>query len=162
MTLMPIFTDDILKVGASGLGLLISISGAGAILGSLVLASLPNKRRGIMLLISAFILGVALAGFSFSSSWYLSMVLIVFVGLGQAGRMALGNTLIQYYVDDEYRGRVMSIYVMQFGLTSFGGFAAGMIAEAVGPQWALGGFAMVLVLVSLLVLAFLPRLRRLD
>jgi MFS family permease len=162
MTLMPIFTDDILKVGASGLGLLISISGAGAILGSLVLASLPNRRRGIMLLISAFILGVALAGFSFSSSWYLSMVLIVFVGLGQAGRMALGNTLIQYYVDDEYRGRVMSIYVMQFGLTSFGGFAAGMIAEAVGPQWALGGFAMVLVLVSLLVLAFLPRLRRLD
>lgn len=162
MTLMPIFADDILNVGASGLGLLISISGVGAILGSLVLASLPNKRRGIMLLVSAFILGVALLGFSFSGSWYLSLGLIVFVGLGQAGRMALGNTLIQYYVDDEYRGRVMSIYVMQFGLTSFGGFAAGMMAEVMGAQWALGGFAMVLVLVSLLALALLPRLRRLD
>jgi MFS family permease len=159
---MPIFADDILNVGASGLGLLISISGVGAILGSLVLASLPNKRRGIMLLVSAFILGVALLGFSFSGSWYLSLGLIVFVGLGQAGRMALGNTLIQYYVDDEYRGRVMSIYVMQFGLTSFGGFAAGMMAEVMGAQWALGGFAMVLVLVSLLALALLPRLRRLD
>ena len=162
MTLMPIFTDDILGVGASGLGLLISISGVGAISGSLALASLPNKRRGIMLLVSGLILGAALVGFSFSSSWYLTMVLIVFVGLGQAGRMALGNTLIQYYVDDEYRGRVMSVYMMEFGLTSFGSFAAGMMAEAMGAQWALGGFAMVLALVSLLALAFLPRLRRLD
>ena len=90
------------------------------------------------------------------------MVLIVFVGLGQAGRMALGNTLIQYYVDDEYRGRVMSVYMMEFGLTSFGSFAAGMMAEAMGAPWALGGFAMVLALVSLLALAFVPRLRRLD
>jgi len=162
MTLMPIFTDDILGVGASEFGLLISISGVGAILGSLVLASLPNRRRGIMLLVSGFILGAALVGFSFSSSWYLSMGLIVFVGLGQAGRMALGNTLIQYYVDDEYRGRVMSVYMMEFGLTSFASFTAGMMAEAIGVQWTLGGFAIVLVLVSLLALALVPRIRRLD
>jgi len=134
----------------------------GAIAGSLVLASLPNKRRGIMLLFSGFILGVALVGFSFSNSWYLSLVLIVFVGLGQAGRMALGNTLIQYYVDDEYRGRVMSVYMMEFGMTSFASFAAGMMAEAIGAQWALGGFAIVLVFLSILALIFLSRVRRLD
>ena len=162
MTLMPIFTEDVLDVGASGLGMLVSISGVGAMIGSLVLASLPNKRRGVMLLVSSLILGVALAGFSFSSSWYLSLALIVFVGLGQAGRMALGNTLIQYYVDDDYRGRVMSVYMMEFGMTSFASFAAGMMAEAMGAQWTLGGFAMVLVLVSLLALALVPRIRRLD
>ncbi|MFC2016117.1 MFS transporter [Chloroflexota bacterium] len=160
--LMPIFVDDILKVGAVGMGVLISVSGIGAITGSLVLASLPNKKRGLMLLISSLILGLALAGFSFSSSWYLSLALIIFVGLGQAGRMTLGNTLLQYYTEEEYRGRVMSIYMMEFGLTSFSTFAAGLLTEAMGVQWAVGGFAMVLVLLSILTLVFFPKIRELD
>jgi MFS family permease len=162
MMMLPIFAEDILKVGAAGLGVLISVGGIGAITGSLTLASLPNKKRGLMLLVSSFLLGVALVGFSFSSLMPLSLVLMVFVGLGQSGRMTLGNTLIQYYVDDDYRGRVMSIYMMQFGITSFAVFAAGLIAEKVGPQWALGGLAMVLIAVSLLALAFVPRIRNLD
>ncbi len=162
MMMLPIFAEDILKVGAAGLGVLISVGGIGAITGSLTLASLPNKKRGLMLLASSFLLGVALVGFSFSSLMPLSLVLMVFVGLGQSGRMTLGNTLIQYYVDDDYRGRVMSIYMMQFGITSFAVFAAGLIAEKVGPQWALGGLAMVLIAVSLLALAFVPRIRNLD
>ena len=76
--------------------------------------------------------------------------------------MALGNTLIQYYVEDEYRGRVMSIYIMEFGLTSFGSAGAGLLAEGIGPERALGGFAILLVLIALLSLAFIPRIRRLD
>jgi len=160
--LMPIFADDILKVGATGMGVLLSVSGIGAIAGSLTLASLPNKKRGTMLLVSSLILGLALVGFSLSSSWYLSLALIVFVGLGQTGRMTLGNTLLQYYTEDEYRGRVMSVYLMEFGLMSFGVFTAGLIAEAMGVQWAVGGFAIVLVFLSILALAFVPRLRKLD
>lgn len=162
MMLMPIFTEDILKVSASGMGTLISISGAGAIAGSLVLASLPNKKRGLLLLAGSLFLGVALASFSFSSSWYLSLSLMLFVGLGQTTRMTLGNTLLQYYVDDQYRGRVMSIYMMQFGLTSFGAFTAGVLTESVGVQWAVGGFAIILVVISILALVFVPRLRKLD
>ncbi|MBA7697428.1 Enterobactin exporter EntS [subsurface metagenome] len=162
MMLMPIFTDDILKVGATGLGILMSVSGIGAIIGSLVFASLPNKKRGLMLLASCLILSVALVGFSFSTSWYLSLGLIVFVGLGQTGRMALANTLLQYYSDEEYLGRVMSFYMMEFGLMSFGAFAAGVLAEAMGVQWAVGGFATVLVFLSILALVFVPRLRRLE
>ncbi len=160
--LLPIFTEDILKVGATGLGVLLSVSGIGAVAGSLILASLPNKKRGIMLLISALVLSLALVGFSFSSSWYFSLVFITFVGLGQTGRMALANTLLQYYTTDEYRGRVISIYMMEFGLSSFGTFVAGLMAESMGVQWAVGGFAMVLVLMSILTLVFVPRLRKLD
>ena len=115
-----------------------------------------------MLLISSLILGLALAVFSFSTSWYFSLALIVFVGLGQSGRMTLSNTLLQYYVKDGYRGRVMSFYMMEFGLTSFGTFAAGLIAEAIGVQWAVGGFAMLLAIISILALVFVPRIRRLD
>jgi MFS family permease len=79
--------------------------------------------------------------------------------MGQAGRMSLGNTLIQYYVESSYRGRVMSIYVMQFGLTSFGGASAGLLTEVFGPKFGLGGFSIVLVVVSLLALILLRRIR---
>jgi len=145
--MMPIFADDILKVG---------------MIGSLTLATLLNRNRGLMLLVSSLILGLALVGFSFSSSWYLSLTLITLVGLGQAGRMTLGNTLLMYYTRDEYRGRVMSFYEMDHGLISLGTFVAGLLAEATSAQWALGGFAMILVFLSMLALVFFPRIRRLD
>jgi len=162
MYMMPIFADDVLDVGASGMGILLSFSGVGAILGSLTLASLPNKKRGAMLIVSALILGAALAGFSFSHWWYPSLALVALVGLGQAGRMTLANTLLMYYVDDKYRGRVIGIYEMEFGLTSFGTFSVGLLAEAVGVQWALGGAGMILTFLSVMALVFLRRLRKLD
>ena len=160
--LMPVFCDDILKVGATGMGDLMAVSGIGAVVGSLTLASLPNKKRGLMLLGSSLLLSLTLIGFSFSNSWNVSVSFIVFVGLGQTGVMTLAGTLIQYYVDPEYLGRVMSILMMQFGLMSFGTFGAGLLAEIVGVQWAVGGFAMVLVLLSVLALAFGPRVRNLE
>ena len=160
--LMPIFCDDILKVGATGMGILLSISGAGAIVGSLVLASLPNRKRGLIMIISSIILGTALTAFSFSESWSVSIGLMVFIGLGQTGQMTVAGTLIQYYVKPQYLGRVMSILMMQFGLISFGTFAAGLIAEAAGVQWAVGGFATTLALISVLTLVFVTRVRTLE
>jgi len=160
--LLPVFADDVLKVGASGLGMMMSVIGTGAIFSSITLASLPNKNRGVMLLTSGVLLGLALTAFSFSNSWPLSLSILVFVGIGQTMRMTLSNTLVQYYVDSIYRGRVMSLYMMQFGLASFSTFGAGLIAEAVGVQWAVGGFAMVLVAMSILALIFLLRIRKLD
>lgn len=162
MFLMPIFADDILQVGAKGMGILISVSGIGAITGSVVLASLPNRRRGAMLLVSGVVLGLALTGFSFSTSMPLSLFLIAIIGLGHSGRMALANTLLQYYVAPDYRGRVMSIYLMEFGLMSFGVFFASILAERIGVEWSVGGFALILALVYLLALAFVPRIRNLD
>ncbi|RLC65714.1 MAG: hypothetical protein DRH97_07670 [Chloroflexi bacterium] len=160
--LMPIFTEDILMVGAAGLGILMSVSGAGAIIGSLVLASLPNKKRGLMFLIGNLVMSLAVVGFSFSGLWHPSLALIAIVGLGDTARMTLGTTLLQYYTEEEYRGRVMSIFVMQFGLMGFGAFGAGLMTEVVGVQWAVGGLAAVLVPVTILVIAFVPHLRRLD
>ncbi len=160
--LMPIFTEDILKVGAAGLGVLMSVSGAGAVIGSLFLASLPNKKRGLMFLTGSLILSLALVGFCFSGSWHLSLPLIAIVGLGDTARMTLGNTLLQYYTEEKYHGRVMSIFVMQWGLMGFGAFGAGLLSEVVGVQWAVGGLAAVLIPVTLLAIAFIPRLRRLD
>jgi len=162
MFLMPMFTEDILKVGATGMGIVMMVAGVGAIIGSLTLASLPNRKRGLMLIIGSVIMGLALVGFSFSHWWAPSLFLIAFVGLGQTSGMTLANTLLQYYVEDEYRGRVMSILLTQFSLMSFSTFIAGVLSEIFGIQWSIGGLAMILILISLIALTSVPRITRLD
>ena len=56
----------------------------------------------------------------------------------------------------------MSIYIMEFGLRSFGVFLAGLLAEKIGVQWSVGGLALVLVMVTLAVILFVPSLRQLE
>ncbi|OGO20344.1 MAG: hypothetical protein A2Z15_00985 [Chloroflexi bacterium RBG_16_50_11] len=161
--LLPIFTEDILKVGATGLGLLQLVTGAGSIGGAIILASLPNnKKRGLMMLASGVILGLSLVLFSFSTVWSISIALMVGVGIGQAGRMTLPVALLQTYTKPEYRARVMSFYGVEFGLSSFGTFFAAMLVDTLGVQWSVGGMALVLAVLSVAALLFIPRLRKLD
>lgn len=108
------------------------------------------------------ILGIALAGFSFSTNYGLSLILIAFVGLGQMVQMALGSTLIQYYIDQTYLGRVMSIMMMQFGLMSLSTFLAAALSEAVGIQWSIGSLALCMVLLSFIALMFFKTIRNLE
>ncbi len=131
-------------------------------IGSLIFASLPNKRRGILLLVCSLILGLALVSFSFSHSYAFSIGLMLFIGLAQSGRQTLGTTLLQSYTDAEHLGRVMSINMMDMGLSSLGTFLTGLLAENIGAPWAIGGFAMVLVFLSISALLFMPRIRKLD
>ncbi len=161
-SLLPIFTEDILKVDATGLGLLQSVTGIGAMAGALVLASLPGKKRGILLLGTGLLLGIALMAFSFSTSYHLSIIIVVIVGLGQAGQVILPLTLLQSYTKNEYRGRVLSLYGMELGVSSFGAFIAGILAAAIGAQWAVGGLAMLLVISTILVSIFARSLRQVD
>jgi MFS family permease len=160
--LLPIFTEEILHVSATDMGFMIAISGVGAMVGSLILASLMNRKRGMILLFAGLLMAVPLVGFAFSSMWYLSLGLIVFIGMGSTIQMALGNSLIQYYTDAAYRGRVMSFFMLGFGLSSLGAFFAGILAEGIGAPWAVGGLAMLLIVITLWLLAASPRLRKLD
>jgi MFS family permease len=160
--LLPMFTEDILDVGASGQGIVMGVSGIGAIFVSFVLASMPNKRRGILMLFSGIILSISLIVFSFNTIWILALVMAVFIGLGQTGQMAIGMTLIQYYVDPVYRGRAMSVQMLGFGMSSLGAVFGGVMAETLGIQWSVGGLAIALAVVSTLILIFSSRLRTLD
>ena len=137
-------------------------SGVGALISSLALTSMPSKKRGIVLICSGVALGLILLAFAFSKSWPLSLVLIGLVGLGQSVRMTISNTLLQEYVHDQYVGRVMSLYLMQFGFTSLSAFAAGVMTQAWGLSWAIGGFAAALALIATAVLLFVPRIRKLN
>ncbi len=162
MQLMPMITEDVLHVGEVGLGILFTVSGIGAIVGSLVLASLPSKKRGTIMLVSGIIMGLALVGFAFSKWWLVSVFVVIFVGLGQTGHRASGNSLAQNYTEPEYRGRVMSFMMMGIGFSSFGTFFAGVLAEAIGIEWAIGGLALILVLASAALLTLTPRLRKME
>lgn len=160
--LLPIYVDDILKIGATGMGLLMSVSGAGALVGSIILTALPNKKRGLMLLASGIISGTALVVFSFSTVLDLSLAVMVFVGLGQTLRMTIGSTLLQAYSSGEYRGRVMSIFSMQWGLMSVCTFVAGVLAEFFRVEWILGSLAIILIAAAVLSIGLVPSLRKLD
>jgi MFS family permease len=160
--LMPVFADDVLKRGATGMGELLSASGVGAMLVSVVLASMPNRKRGAFLLAGTMLLGIALTAFSLSTAWYVSLVLIFFVGLGDTVRMTVGNTLLLYYSDHLYWGRVVSLQSMCFGISSLGVVLASLLAQELGVQRAIGGFAVVLMLVAVSAFILSPRLRGLD
>ncbi|MDA0977396.1 MAG: MFS transporter [Proteobacteria bacterium] len=159
--LLPGFAKDVLGAGPDQLGLLISISGVGSLAGSLLIASLPNRRRARILLYGGFIMGVALLGFALSTNYWLSVLLLTFVGLGQAARMSLSNVLIQSYVGDEFRGRVMSIYMLEMSVLSISVYPISIMADLFGPQWAVGVSAVGLILL-VLVLYNVPAYKYLD
>jgi MFS family permease len=162
MQLMPVFVEDILKVGATGLGILHSISAVGAMVGALILAGLPNKKRGLLLVLAGLFLGLFITGFAFSGSWPVAMVLMFFIGIGSTTRRTLAITLLQTNASTTYRGRVMSIYSMEGGVTGFGGFLASMLAAVIGVQLAVGGMAIFLVVCLVLILLFVPQIRKLN
>jgi len=160
--LMPVYVDDILKVGATGYGLLLSFSAIGGIIGALVMASIPSKKRGIMLLIDVTVLGLALMMFAFSRNWHFSLAVIVLVGLAQPARHSISNSLVQSYTEHDYQGRMMSLYSLQDGILSLGGFIAAMVAGLIGTPWTVFSFALAMVLLSISTIIFLPRIRKLD
>jgi MFS family permease len=141
--LMPIFADRILHGGPRALGLLMGMSGIGALAGALSLAlRRGTKGLGHWIAASAMGFGLALVAFSLSRNFLLSVLLMLPVGFTMMVEMASTNTLIQMMIPDALRGRVMSIYSMMFmGMAPFGALTAGTLAHNLGAPLtvALGG-----------------------
>jgi len=161
-TLLSVFADSILKVGATGLGLLQGMMSIGSFLVALVLASMPPKKRGIIMLCCGLCLGVAQMLFAFSNIWVLSLILAIFIGIGRSGHYMPATTMLQSYTDKAYLGRVLSILNLSTGFGSLATFLVGVLTEAVGVQWAVGGTAMVLVISTGLIFLLVPRIRKMD
>ncbi len=160
--LLPGFVSSVLHEGPAKLGVLLSLTGGGSLLGALVIAGLPPKRRGLLYLLTSLFQGVMLIVFSWSTWFWLTAPVMALMGIGQAGRQSYSQVLVQSYTDDDHRGRVMSVYMLQFGLTSLGTFIVGVLSSIFGAQAALGGTAVLMVVIALSVLAFSPRMRSLD
>ncbi len=135
--LMPIFANDVLKVGVKGLGVLMSASGFGALIGALILARLGDfKYKGKFLIMSSVIFSVSLILFSISKIYLLSLITLIFIGGASVAAIALINTILQTEVPDAFRGRVMSVFMLTFaGIMPFGNLIAGSLAQALGVSF---------------------------
>lgn len=133
---LPVFAKDILGGGSQLLGFLTGALGAGALTGAFYLAS----RKGIRILPSlivgtAALFALGLFSLSLSTSIALSLILLFFTGFGMIVQYASTNTLIQSIVEDEKRGRIMSLYSMSFlGVTPVGSLLLGAISGSIGVQ----------------------------
>jgi len=132
--LMPVFAQDILGVGIKGLGFLMSSAGFGALIGALILARLGDFRlKGKLLSLSALFFSVSVIVFSLSKVYWLSLLALVFIGCTSVMAIALVNTLLQIRVEDKFRGRVLSVFMITFfGFMPFGNLFAGIFAQILG------------------------------
>jgi MFS family permease len=139
LTLMPLFADQVLHVGAAGFGFLMGAMGLGALAGALTLAFFPvlgaDSRR-------QFLLGMiwvgALLTFSFSRVFPLSLVTLLVAGYCQISFVATANNRIQTLTPDHLRGRVMALYAQALiGVGPVGSTQAGALATLFGAPWAM-------------------------
>lgn len=152
MVLMPIFANDILKLGAKEFGYLMAATGIGALCGALTLSFLGNfSYKGKLLLTGNVIYCTMLVLFSYSQSFHLSLLILMIAGWGMMVNMALTNTLIQSTVPDHLRGRVMSYYTMMFlGMAPIGNFTSGFLAHWFNAPFAVRIGAMICMISALL------------
>ncbi len=132
--LMPVFAKEILHGGSHTFGFLMGAAGFGALVGGLYLASRKTiLRLGRIVPIAAAISGIGLIAFSLSRYFLLSMLMMVIAGLGMMLHTASSNTILQTILEEDKRGRVMSIYTMAImGTAPFGSLMAGSLAKIIG------------------------------
>ena len=146
LTLLPIFADAYFHAGSTGYGLLNAAHGAGALVGSLTVATIAHLilRKGTALLVGAACVGGLLIVFSFSPGMGLALPVLVLVGFCNTFYLMQVSTFLQQKVPDHLRGRVMSLYSLCWNLLPLGGLLAGALAAAVDARFAvLFGGAMV-------------------
>ena len=164
LTLLPAFAKDVLNTGVEGFGQLLSAQGLGALIGALSLVVAGDFfHKGRLLLFSRVTLGLAIGGLSLSRIPWLSLLLLVVVGHAFITQLILTNTLIQTFVPDELRGRVISTYTW-----ALGGFypLGSLLMGLLGDRWGAPTAAMIsavgcgaLVVVNLIVF---PKMRQLQ
>ncbi|MEE9285001.1 MAG: MFS transporter [Dehalococcoidia bacterium] len=158
ISLMPIFQRDVLDVGASGLGLMFTATGAGAVFSSVLMAFFSTERPNVgFMMLFGIGAGLAIAAFSQSSSFGLSLGILALVGLGQTGFMTMGMALVQYLTPAEMRGRVMAIRMLVFGMLPMGTVLAGLGAEVSSPQAALAVLGLTGVAAQILTLVWMRK-----
>lgn len=146
--LMPVFAKQILHGGPKTLGILLTSTGLGALIGALWLATRRSVvGLGRLIPIAVALFGATLIAFSFSTTLWLSVFLLPFAGFGFIVQVAGSNTIVQTIVDEDKRGRVMSFFMMAFlGAAPFGSLIAGSLASRIGaPHTLLIGGMMCLI-----------------
>ena len=161
-SLMPAQVDLVFGGGAKELGILMSTIGVGALIGSLFIAGLTeNVKRGVVLLVAGALSAVAILVSTYVTVFLIGIVAMLALGLGDSGRRALNSALILEQADAEHRGRVMGIYMLNFGLRPIGAIPLGILAERTSLQTSFAVAGAVLLVSVILTWVLAPRIRNL-
>lgn len=151
-TVMPILAQNVFHVGAAGLGYLYAASGLGALVATVVVSSLSSKISSTKFIIGGNILfALSMIGFSFVSNIVGAYVFLFFAGCGLLSAFSVINARIQHLVEPEFRGRVLSVYLLFFvGLFPVGNFQIGLLSEHFGAQVAIRLGSVIVLLAAVL------------
>ncbi len=161
--MLPVFQSAVLKVGPEKLGFMYAGVGAGALLGSLIIAYLSDDpRRQTYQLIAGVAFGALLIPFALSHSFFFSLSMLILIGLGNEMFMTINRTLVVLNTDRQYYGRVMGTYAMTFSLMPIAAFPIGAIVDAVGAPATIAAAGALLTLAVLALSFILPRIWHRD
>ena len=143
-SLMPVFAEEVLNVGAGGLGVLMLAAGVGSLAGSLTVVAIGEKVSHQKLeLAFGLLASVTLIGFALSSWYPLSISLVTITAFAATSYMVVNMTVVQVYCPDYIRGRVVSIRFLVIGLMPFGALSMGAAAEALNAPIAVALIAVI-------------------
>jgi MFS family permease len=161
-TLLPLFAEEILRVGPQGVGLLFAAPSVGALTASIILSLRgAGKRQGPLLLWAVVIYGLCTLVFGLSTSFWLSLLMLAGTGAADTASMVVRGTIRNLETPDELRGRMIAVNMLFFaGGPQLGEFEAGVAARIFGGPLsvALGGLACILMTGG--IAAAVPELRR--
>jgi MFS family permease len=162
-TFMPKYAQDVLGLDASGLGLLMAAPGVGGTISSLATASLGDFRgKGRLLWVAGMAFGLALILFANTPYLLPVLLLLALVGAASNACMVSTNCLLQIHAGEKMRGRVMSVYMMTWGLMPLGTLPAGALADRTGVPLVITLQGALLASIFVAVGLLWPRLRRLE
>ena len=138
-TLMPVIATQIFHLGATGLGYLYAAGGFGALLGTFLISAFSHKVKPAIYIVGGnFLFIISLLLFTFTSHTLVAAILLFFAGLGLVSQFSMTNSTIQHTVENNMRGRVMSLYTLVFiGFGPFGNLEIGFMAQHFGTDFAI-------------------------
>lgn len=143
--ILPIFARDILEIGVDGMGILLSASAAGGIIGTFLAAFVARGRRPRLLLLGgAASFGVTIMVFAISPWLWLSLLALFFSGVTNSLSLITNQTILQAAVPEALRGRVMGVFSLTYSMIPLGGLQVGILADRLGAPAAVtigGGIA---------------------
>jgi MFS family permease len=163
-TMLPVIAENVFNKGAAGFGYLLSAAGLGAFVGAILVSAFSTRMSPRLAIIGGnMLLGIGLLSFSLSSNFTLALVFMVVIGFSFTFEFSMINTLIQYAVRSDMRGRVMSIFIMMFlGAASFGNFAIGYFSNVFGTQPVIEFDAIVVLIIGFIIWSMKSRIMELK
>ena len=165
MQLMPAYAD-LLGAGETGYGVMLSATGLGSVLGTLLIGAFPaGKRLGTVILGGAMLSGMVIYGFAVMllvPSYYGALAFAMLGSACSAAFMINSMTVLQMEVPDKLRGRVMGIHSMTYSLMPLGALLLGAMTDRIGATAALSASVSAFLLILLIISMTQPVLRRLD